>query len=99
MPGITRMTDDSAGGVLIAGSDNVFVNKKGAVRIGDAVAGHGDAPHDAPTMEYGSSSVFVNKINVCRAGDAATCKDKASGSGNVFAGGEDRKSTRLNSSH
>ena len=62
MPGITRMTDDSAGGVLIAGSDNVFVNKKGAVRIGDAVAGHGNSPHDSPVMAAGSGSVFVNGI-------------------------------------
>ena len=86
MPGITRKEIDSAGGALAAGSSNVFVNGKPAVRIGDAVQGHGIAPHDSPTMAAGSSKVFVNGIGVCRDGDAATCGDTASGSGDVFAG-------------
>ena len=51
-----------------------------------AVTGHGDAPHDSPTMAVGSSTVFVNGIAVCRAGDTATCGDAASGSGDVNAG-------------
>lgn len=87
MPGITRKGTDSAGGSLAAGSPDVFVDGAAAVRIGDAVTGHGDAPHDSPTMAAGSGSVFVNGISVCRAGDAATCGDAATGSGGVFAGG------------
>ena len=87
MPGVTRKGTDSAGGSLAAGSPHVFVNGAAAVRIGDAVTGHGDAPHDSPTMSAGSGSVFVNGIGVCRAGDAATCGHSASGSGDVFAGG------------
>ena len=87
MPGVTRKSTDSAGGKLAAGSGDVFVNGAEAVRIGDAVTGHGVAPHDSPTMAAGSGSVFVNGIAVCRAGDAATCGHSASGSGDVFAGG------------
>lgn len=87
MPGVTRKGTDSAGGSLAAGSPDVFVNGAAAVRIGDAVTGHGDAPHDSPTMAAGSGSVFVNGIGVCRDGDAATCGDAATGSGDVFAGG------------
>ena len=86
MPGVTRKGTDSAGGSLAAGSPNVFVDGAAAVRIGDAVTGHGDAPHDSPTMSAGSGSVFVNGIGVCRAGDAATCGHTASGSGDVNAG-------------
>jgi uncharacterized Zn-binding protein involved in type VI secretion len=86
MPGVTRKDTDSAGGKLTGGSGNVFVNGKGAVRKGDSVAGHGDPPHDAPTMVGCSGTVFVNGKEVCRAGDAATCGDSATGSGNVFAG-------------
>ena len=86
MPGVVRKGVDSAGGVLTAGSGNVFVDGAAAVRVGDAVAGHGDAPHDSPTMAVGSSTVFVNGIAVCRAGDTATCGDAASGSGHVNAG-------------
>ena len=86
MPGVVRKSQDSAGGVLIQGSPNVFVDGTPAVRIGDAVAGHGNSPHDSPVMAAGSGSVFVNGIPVCRAGDSASCGHPASGSGDVFAG-------------
>lgn len=86
MPGITRKGQDAAGGTLVGGSDNVFVNGSGAVRVGDAVAGHGPGVHAGPVMAAGSGTVFVNGIQVCRAGDPATCGDAASGSGNVSAG-------------
>lgn len=86
MPGIARQNQDTAGGTIIGGSPNVFVNGTGAARIGDAVEGHGRGIHSGPTMAEGSSTVFVNGIGVCRAGDAATCGDVATGSGNVFAG-------------
>ena len=86
MPGVTRKSTDSAGGTLIAGSGNVFVNGQPAVRKGDAVAGHGNSPHNSPVMVGCSSTVFVNGIGVCRAGDEASCGHPASGSGNVFAG-------------
>lgn len=86
MPGITRKDQDTAGGTIIGGSSNVFVNGTGAARIGDVVAGHGPGVHAGPVMAEGSSTVFVNGIGVCRAGDVATCGDPASGSSNVFAG-------------
>lgn len=86
MPGIVRKSQDTAGGILIGGSGDVFVNGTGAVRIGDAVAGHGLPPHDGPVMAEGSGTVFVNGIGVCRAGDQATCGHPASGSNNVLAG-------------
>jgi len=88
MPGITRKGQDAAGGVLVGGSGNVFVNSKGAVRQGDLVAAHGKPPHaPSPVMVGKSGTVFVNGIGVCRQGDAASCGHPASGSGNVFAGG------------
>jgi uncharacterized Zn-binding protein involved in type VI secretion len=89
MPGIARDNGkDFAGGALIQGSGNVFVNSKPAVRKGDLVAAHGKPPHaPAPVMVGSSGSVFVNGKGVCRAGDAASCGHTASGSGNVFAGG------------
>lgn len=86
MPGITRKSLDSAGGVLIEGSSNVFVNNASAVRIGDAVQGHGEPPHDSPVMATGSSTVFVNGIGVCKEGDLATCGHPSTGSSDVFAG-------------
>ena len=87
MPGVTRKSMDIAGGRLIQGSSNVIVNGKPAVRLHDHVAGHGLSPHSGPIMIKGSGTVFVNGKPLCRAGDPASCGHRASGSGNVFAGG------------
>jgi uncharacterized Zn-binding protein involved in type VI secretion len=85
MPGVARKNTDVAGGIAIQGSDNVFVNGKGVVRIGDRVASHGLPPHRPnPPMVQGSNNVFVNGIGVVRAGDSANCGHKISGSSNVF---------------
>jgi len=86
MPGICRQQIDSAGGTLQQGSPSVFINGAPAVRVGDAVAGHGLSPHDSPVMQEGSQSVRVNGLAVCRAGDAASCGDTATGSTTVAAG-------------
>jgi len=87
MPGGARKGQDSAGAIITGGSGNVNINGKGAVRIGDAITGHGTGPHAAPTMAAGSSTVKANGIGISRAGDAATCGHAASGSGNVNIGG------------
>ncbi len=86
MPGVSRKGMDSAGGTIVGGSSDVFVNGAGVVRIGDAIAGHGDPPHAGPVMAAGLGSVLVNGIPICRAGDAASCGHAASGSGDVIAG-------------
>lgn len=88
MPAVIRKTVDSAGGILIEGSPNVFVNSYAAVRIGDAVQPHDSGIHSSAVMEEGSSTVFVNSIPLCRQGDLATCGHPAEpGSPNTFAGG------------
>jgi len=85
MPGVVRKSADAAGGKLVGASGDVFVNNNGAVRIGDAVTGHGKKKHRGPKMAQGSSTVYVNGIGVSRAGDKADCGHPASGSGDVSA--------------
>ena len=86
MPGVARVGVDSAGGIILGGNQStVYVNGALAAVIGDAVAGHGDPPHAAPTMVVGSSDVFVEGIGVCREGDAASCGDVGSGSSDTYA--------------
>lgn len=86
MPGVVRDAGrDIAGGSLIRGSNNVFVNGKPLVRRGDQVAAHGRGIHSGPVMAVGSDNVFTNNIPTCRAGDIATCGHPAVGSYNVFA--------------
>lgn len=71
------------------GSGNVFVNGKGAVRKGDAMASHpnvGCSPH-APGLSAGSGTVKVNSKDFGRKGDTYGCGGEiSSGSGNVFVG-------------
>lgn len=85
--GVTRKQVDIAGGVLLEGSSNVFVNGKNIVRIGDKVASHGVSNHSAVRMVQGSSTVFCNGKPVCRRGHIASCGHQATGSSNVFLGG------------
>lgn len=86
MPGIARVGIDTAGGVILGGGNStVYINGALAAVIGDAIAYHGDFPHNAPVMVGGSNNVFINSIGVCRAGDAASCGHTATGSSDAFA--------------
>jgi len=96
MPGICRVELDRHIGHAKAkvpyhqtpyktGSENVYVNNKKAVRIGDICA------CKDPALE-GSETVFINGIGVHRKGDATAGHEgwvpnkAATGSENVFAG-------------
>lgn len=87
MPGVSRINQDSAGGIIIGIlAPHVFVNGTPIAVKGAAVAGHGVAEHGGPVMAGHSSTVFAHGIPICRRGDQATCGDRATGSLNVFAG-------------
>jgi uncharacterized Zn-binding protein involved in type VI secretion len=88
--GITSASD--------AGSSDVLINGKGAVREGDVMASHPDGDpcvggpvNHTPTLSSFSSTVFVNGKGMGRVGDVYNggtgfSHTIASGSGNVFAG-------------
>jgi uncharacterized Zn-binding protein involved in type VI secretion len=87
MPGISRVNQDIAGGVIVGNlAPTVFVNGKPVAVRGALVAGHGRGGHRGPIMVGHSKTVFANGIGVCRKGDAASCGHIATGSSNVFAG-------------
>jgi uncharacterized Zn-binding protein involved in type VI secretion len=81
-----------------AGSSDVIINGKGAVRAGDPMASHPDgepcvaSPVDhTPTLSSFSSTVFVNGRGIGRVGDVYNGGTGfshiiASGSGSVFCG-------------
>jgi uncharacterized Zn-binding protein involved in type VI secretion len=77
--------------VTDVGSDNVFINSKGACRINDTIrvhnvpSGNNCVPHTAE-ITSGSSKVFVNSKAIARDGDSADSGNISSGSNNVFAG-------------
>ena len=87
MPAILRKNIDYAGGLIIGGSPNVFVNGAAVVRLNDAVASHGSGIHGYAVMAAGSSTVFCNGLPVCRVGDPASCGHVGTGgSPNTYAG-------------
>lgn len=71
----------------IQASEDTFINKRGAHRLGDAWAVHccGIACHGG-NLAKGSPNVFVNGKPLGRIGDAVSCGSVAmTGSLNVFA--------------
>ncbi len=96
MPAATRQGDNDTGHDAcpprgLAGcSPNVFINGKGAGRVGDAYPAHGcpvHPPHGG-NIASGSSSVFINEIPAGRVGDSVSCGGSvAQGSPNVVIGG------------
>jgi uncharacterized Zn-binding protein involved in type VI secretion len=96
MPPVARKGDAGvphcSGYVLATASDDVFVNSRGAVRVGDQSTTHlrpasPCVPHTS-TVFLGSASVFVNNRSLARVGDPLTaCTQIAQGSPDVLAGG------------
>lgn len=72
----------------IAASSDVFVNGRGAHRVGDAWAVHCDPDTcHGSVLAAGSRTVYVNGRQLGRIGDAVACGSRvATGSADVFAG-------------
>ena len=96
MPAATRQNDKDTGHDacpprgLSGCSPNVFINGKGAGRVGDAYPAHGcpvHPPHGG-AISSGSSSVFINGMPAGRVDDSVSCGGSvAEGSPNVIIGG------------
>lgn len=96
MPKATRLGDNDTGHdacpptALVSASGDVFINGKGAGRVGDTYAPHGcdvHPPHSG-NITSGSSSVYINGKAAARIGDPVSCGGSAArGSPNVFIGG------------
>lgn len=71
----------------VAASGDVFVNGRGAHRVGDAWAAHCCGVCHASVLAAGSGTVFVNGLALARIGDPVACGSAClTGSGDVFAG-------------
>ena len=81
--------DDCPGTPLNSASGNVFINGKGAGRLGDSYVVHScpmHPPHSG-VIASGSATVFINGKKSARIGDAVSCGGAvAQGSDNVFIG-------------
>lgn len=94
MPAVVRLGDVCSGhGSFpprsnVSASVNVFVNGRGAHRVGDAWGIHCDPDSCHGGVEAsGSGTVFVNGRPLARVGDRVDCGSScAQGSSNVFAG-------------
>jgi len=93
MPGAVRLNDVCTGHGCygsrgnISASPNVFVNSRGAHRVGDSWDSHGCAvcPDHGGSQASGSPNVFVNGMPLARIGDSIDCgSTNSSGSGDVI---------------
>ncbi len=96
MASATRLGDNDTGHdacpptPLAAASGDVFINSKGAGRVGDPYAPHSCDVHPSHTgtIASGSSTVYINGRQAGRVGDPVSCGGSvAVGSSNVFIGG------------
>ncbi len=94
MAGAVRLSDVCTGHGCFgsrgnaSASGDVFINNRGAHRVGDAWDAHGCAtcpPHGA-SQASGSPNVYVNNLQLARVGDILDCGSmNSSGSTNVLA--------------
>jgi uncharacterized Zn-binding protein involved in type VI secretion len=87
MPGVARVSQDNvAGGTLLDGATNVYIDNQLAAVLGTHVAPHGS--HSGTiTITQGSSTVFADGKPIARLGDPASCGDSIStASSDVIAG-------------
>ena len=91
MPGAVRYGDICTGHGCFgprpndSASENVFINGKGAHRMGDHWMTHCCVSCHDSAQASGSPNVFVNGLPIARIGDAIACGSfNAQGSGNVF---------------
>lgn len=96
MPKATRLGDNDTGHdacpptALVSASGDVFINGRGAGRVGDAYVPHGCDVHPSHSgnITSGSSSVYINGKAAARIGDPVSCGGSAAqGSPDVFIGG------------
>ena len=86
MAGVSRAYQDTAGGTILSGAGNVYVNGMPVALLYSSVAGHGRNEHGGPIMVRSSNTVKANGRGVVRQNDTASCGHSATGSGNVYAG-------------
>ncbi len=96
MPSATRLGDNDTGHdacpgtPLASASRDVFINGKGAGRVGDPYVAHGCVAHPSHVgnIASGSATVSINGKQAGRIGDPVSCGGSvAEGSSNVFIGG------------
>lgn len=85
MPSIARVQTDNAQGVITGpGAPTVKADNKKVSVENDKVAGHGDAPHSAPTLTSNySSTVKADNKYVAKNGTIATCGHSVSSESTV----------------
>lgn len=80
MPLISLVGQSQAGGVISGPGQPAWTVLGFPISLlGDGVSGHGQAPHNGPTMVEGSSWMTINGIPVVRSGNAASCSHTADG--------------------
>lgn len=83
---VCRANIDKAGGLILGGSSNVFIDGFPVALEGNRIVSHDDDPHKNAILINGTSKFVVNGIPVCIEGiSKGTCGHIASSNSSVIA--------------
>lgn len=84
--GVLRAYLDTAGGTILVGNPNFYLDGFPVAVEGNPVQSHGDSPHNNAVMVAGSPNFVVNGIPVCTATSQASCGHFATSSSSFGVG-------------
>ena len=84
--GVLRAYLDTAGGTILVGNPNFYLDGFPVAVEGNPVQSHGDSPHNNAVMVAGSPNFVVNGIPVCTTTSQASCGHFATSSSSFGVG-------------
>ena len=90
--GVSRAYVDSAGGMILVGNPNFYLDGFPVAVEGNPVQSHGDSPHNSAVIVNGTPGFVINGIPVCTTGSQASCGHPATGSSSFSVGSAGRGS-------
>ena len=88
--GVSRAYVDTAGGMILVGNPDFYLDGFPVAIVGNPVQSHGNNRHRSAVMVNGSSGFLVNGIPVCTSESQASCGHQATGSGSFTVGSSGR---------
>jgi uncharacterized Zn-binding protein involved in type VI secretion len=84
--GVCRANIDMAGGTILVGNSQFFVDGFPVSLQGNPVKDHGQNEHDKAIMIQGNANFVIGGIPVCTIASQASCGHRPTGSSTFFVG-------------
>lgn len=94
--GVSRAYLDTAGGTILVGNPDFYLDGLPVAMQGNPVQNHGNNEHSSAVIVNGSPNFLVNGIPVCTSASQASCGHQATGSSTFTVGTSSRGSESRN---